>query len=117
MPRKKKQVSGLAAELMDCECERLYSYMLDVRVDTAEFIRRCIGVIGKNGSADIPPTALWKSSRVVSSVRATENGDVIVRCNDGVDIDLGDMPADDTVQIARILNHMVVGKEENGEKA
>jgi hypothetical protein len=113
MSGKKKQNPGLVAELMNCECERLYSYMLDVRVDTAEFIRRCVGIVGKKGSADIPPTALWKSSLVVSSVRATAKGDVIVHCKDGIDMDLEDMPADDAVQIARILNCMVVDAVEH----
>ena len=110
MPRKKKHIPGLVAELMNRECERLHSYMLDVLADTAEFIRRCVGIIGEKGEVTFKPVALWKSSEMVEVVHTTAKGDVLVYNTSGVAQHLDDLPLDDAVQIAKILNCMVTDK-------
>ena len=117
MPRKKKQVPGLVAELMNQECGRLDDAMLDVRIATVDFVRHCVEILGKKGDVTFKPVALWNSSEMVEVVHATDKGDVLVYNTNLVAQHLDDLPLDDAVQIAKILNAIVQMKPEKPRKS
>ena len=116
MPRKKTKPS-LVARLMNQECGRLDDAMLDVRIATVDFVRHCVEILGKKGDVAFKPVALWMSSEVVEVVHVTDKGDVLVYNTNLVAQHLDDLPLDDAVQIAKILNCMIIDKEGNPSKS
>ena len=113
MSRKRKSEPSLVARLMDKECRRIDDALLDVRIATNDFVRHCVEILGKKGDVTFKPVDLWASSDTVVAARTTDKGDVLVYSASGAyPQHLEDLPLDDAVQIARILNRMVVDKEE-----